>query len=805
MRQIKQFLARLRREPVFAAIFVITLALGVGANAALFSALHGYFLAPLPYPQSNRLISVTTTGVYGTGQISRSTYDYLRRNSTAIAASGLSQQGHGIITLDGGVAQQVFLDATTASTFDALGVKPFLGRTLSADADNPHGPREVVLSYRFWENALHGNRGIVGTTLEIDAAPYTVVGVMPKGFYFPSRSVEFWLPINISPSELKPDRIFDMSNWLFVARLRQGVSAGAATRELNTLAQRQLKLAPADAQVYAHKYGYRVVGNSLRAWLMGPTGKRLLLIELGAALLLLLTAAILANLVTVRTLARRHETALRITLGASRLSLWRAALSYTLPLGLIGGLLSIGLAWWGTQLIADYGIGTGGTAFSIRPDIWVALFALALGCGVGALAALPAALDSRKRLLRRLSEGGRGDMGRRARLTQRCLSVLQIALGVALMTNAILLGLSFEHASSHPIGVTPAHLYIADLELHGTGFTDQKSQLAFYQKFGAAVKKLPGIGKAGVASKLPFSGGTDGYGVDGVGGIETHSLNSIIEFVGGQTLQALGTPLVHGRLIDAADVQSKSNVAVIDTRLARALFGMTNVIGRDVKHNETYRVIGVIRPLRWGAHPDGEAGTMWLPYTVAPADPNYSAGPDMEIAVRSTLPEQTVKNELDGLLHRLAPNQAFDYVRSMRKLKSRAYHSAQALPTLFGLFSLLALLLAGVGTYGTVAYLIRLRLGEFAVRQAVGATPGRIGGLALAQGMVLAAFGIGIGIGGGLLLARALSGLVTGSANDSPLAYLAAALVMGLAALLATAVPAQRARRTDLLSLLRPQ
>ena len=805
MKTARQFAMRLRREPAFAAIFVITLALGVGANAALFSALRGYFLAPLPYPDSERLMAVSTAGIYGTGQISLSTYEYLHHNATAVSSSGLSQEGHGTLLLDGGHARKIWLDSVTASMFQALAAKPFLGRTFSADDDRPGGPSEVVLSYRFWKSVLHGNPDIIGKTLTINATPHTVIGVMPKEFYFPSRSVELWIPVAISPSKLKPDHVFDMSDWLFVARLPSGTSRRAATQELNALAQRQLELAPAGAQKYAHKHDYRIVSTSLRQSLVGATGTRLLLIELGAALLLLLTAAILANLVTVRTLARRHETALRITLGANRLTLWRAALSDTLPLGLTGGLLSIGLAWWGTQLIADYGIGTAGTAFSIRPDIWVALFALALGCIVGAIAAMPAALGSRKRLLRRLSEGGRGDIGRRSRLIQRALTVAQIALGVALMINAASLGLAFEQASSHPIGVTPGHLYIADLGLHGPGFHNQKSQLDFYRKFREAMKKLPGLEKAGVASDLPFAGGKDGYGVDSVDGIETHSLNSIIEFVDGQALQALGTPLVHGRLIDATDVRSGAHVAVIDARLARALFGTTNVVGRQVKHNETYRVIGVIHSLRWGAHPDGEAGTMWLPYTVAPGDANYYAGPDMNVAVLSSLPAQTVKSELGGLLHKLAPNQAFDYVRSMRSLKSRAYHGDRALPTLFTLFSLLALVLAAVGTYGTVAYLIRLRHGEFAVRQAVGATPSRIGLLALAQGVALAALGIGIGVGGGFLLARALAGLASGVTSNTVLAYIAAALVMALAALLATAVPARRARRADLLSLLRPQ
>ncbi len=804
MKIVRQFVMRVRREPAFAAIFVLTLALGVGANAALFSALRGYFLAPLPYPNAHRLITVSTTSANGSGQISTSTYDYLHRKASVISASGLSREYGAILAIGNGVAQRVRQDAVTASGFKTLGVKPFLGRVFGSNANKPGGPHEVVLSYQFWKTAMHGSPNIIGQTIKIDAVLYTVVGVMPHGFSFPSRNVKFWVPLKIAPASLKPNEIFDMSDWRFVARLRPGINRPKATHELNQLAQRQLKLAPADIQAYAKKGGYHITSMSLRQSLIGSTGKRLLLIELGAGLLLLLTAAILANLITVRTLARRHEAALRITLGASRFDLWRAAFFDTLPLGLIGGALAIGLAWGGTRLITDYGIGTSGTAFSIKPDVWVALFSLFLGCSVAAIAALPAALGSHKKLLRRLSEGWHGDAARHTRLAQRSLTVTQIALGVALMINAALLGLAFKQASSHPIGVTQRHLYVADLGLQGPRFHDQKSQLAFYQTFGEAMRKLPDIENAGVASELPFAGGLDGYGVHSPGNQQT---NSVIEFVDGQALQALGTPLVHGRLIDANDVQSSAKVTVIDARLARKLFGTTDAVGRIVKHNRDYRVIGVIRTMRWRARPSTEAGTMWLPFTLAPADSDFHkyVGSTMDLALRSDLPARTIKHELIALLHKLAPDQAFSFIEPMDKLKQRAYHGDQALPTLFALFSLLALILAAVGTYGTVSHLIRLRLGEFAVRQALGATPGRIGALALAQGVTLAILGIVLGIVAGFLLAHTLSGLVTSSMSETALSYITAALVMTLAALLATAVPARRARRADLLTLLRPQ
>ncbi|MGH8297758.1 MAG: ABC transporter permease [Steroidobacteraceae bacterium] len=340
----------------------------------------------------------------------------------------------------------------------------------------------------------------------------------------------------------------------------------------------------------------------------------------------------------------------------------------------------------------------------------------------------------------------------------------------------------------------------------GAGFHDQQSQLAFYGEFGSSVRSLPGIETAGVASELPFVGGSDGYRVAGVGGTRDRSATSIIEFVDGHALSALQPALLEGRLIDSADLGAKAPVAVIDARLARFLFGTARAVGREIKMTHTYRVIGVTAPLLWRAHLSSSTpGTMWLPYSVAPADPAFYAGPDMDVAVRSSLPVATLQRELVTLLHKLAPQQAFDVVESMRVIKQSAYHDDQAMPVLFSLFSLLALVLAAAGTYGTVAYLFRLRIGEFAIRQAVGATQTRIGLLALAQGAILAALGVALGLIAGFLLARALSGMIAGANGTSAWAYVFAALVMSLAALGATAIPALRATQANLAVLLQAQ
>ena len=335
MRWIRNFWTRVRREPAFAAIFVITLALGVGANAALFSALRGYFLAPLPYPHAGRLIAIGQAGRGddAPGRISVAAYAYLLRNAKSISAGGLVSDRNRILRIDGGQAHTVRSGGVTGPWLKALGVAPYLGRTFDPQAWRRGGPNEVILSHRFWRDAMHGDQKVIGKTIAINAHPHVVIGVMPQGFYFGSRRVKFWTPHIIGPNARKLDQTFSTSNRLFVARLRPGVSLDAARKELNALAWRQVGKLSSDEQKHAHKTGYHIAVTTLRASLMGSAGAQLLLIELGAAVLLLLTAAILANLVTVRTLARRHEAALRITLGASRFDLWRSALAETLQIG----------------------------------------------------------------------------------------------------------------------------------------------------------------------------------------------------------------------------------------------------------------------------------------------------------------------------------------------------------------------------------------------------------------------------------------------------------------------------------------
>ena len=800
MRWMRNFWTRVRREPAFAAIFIITLALGVGANAALLTALHGYYLAPLPYRDAGRLVNISQT-LQGLGGMSMASYRDVLANTHEIKSGGLAGGGAATVLI-GGHPRVVNAARFTPSMFRTLGVAPSLGYVMDAAAGRPDGPKQVVLSHSFWQSAYGGNPDVVGKNLNVDGRIYTIVGVMPAGFYFPDRARQIYLPLVVNPDA---NNFFSVQSWDFVARMAPGVSLGTLRAALHARAQAEIAKAKPAVRAYAKRSGYGLAPQALRANLIGNTGARLVLIELGAAFLLALAIAILANLVTVRALGHRHEKALKLALGAKRLTLWREALRETLPLAFAGGALAVAFAWVGTRLLLHYGFGGAGSAFSVQGYGWMILAAFLLAMLAGLLAALPAAFGSGARLLTRLAEGGHGTPTRRSRLFQRGLSVVQIALGVALLVNAALIGLAYHKLATRSPGFDTSQLVVAVLGLHGERFAKQADNVAFVRQFSDAAERLPGFQRVGITNATPFSNTLVSSSVNRPGAPKSEQVFPAFSFATAGYLRALGARLVAGRTFTSGEVTGDAKVAVVDTDLARALYGSPiSALGHSLKtRGKVLQIIGVARSVRWFAHPLGSIrGTLWLPYSLLPASETKNG---VYVLVRTRLPSAVAGRELKGLLERLAPTQAFRSIRPMSAFTANAYRGDQAPAVLVGLFSLIALILAAVGTYGTVAYLIRQRLGEFAVRQALGATPTRIGVLALTQGALIAALGIGIGIGGGFLLARALSGLIHGAGSTNALAYLAAAIVMALAALLATAIPARRARRADLTTLLRPQ
>jgi predicted permease len=800
---MRNFLMRVAREPAFAAIFVITLALGVGANLTLLSALSGYYFAPLPYRDSTDLAVVRQHSIIG-GGMSNATYRYVMQHNRAITAGGLAEDGSTSVVV-GGMTRTVSFTSVTASLFKTLGVKPFIGQTLNAAADKPNAPHQAVLSYSFWRHAFDADPNIVGKVLRIGDQETTIVGVMPQGFYFPTRDTSFYLPRVVAPASLDPKNALNtQGSERFVVRVKPGLTTEALDTALEYTRQSMNDWLPAHTAANAKRMNVQLSAKSLRASLVGDAGKRLILIELAAALLFALTCAILAGLVLMRRLAHGHETALRVALGGGRFTLLREALSSTLPLGVIAGAVSVGLTYGGTALISHYGIGTSVTAFSIQPGPWIVLLTFGVACTAGAIAALPAAFASRKRLLERLSEGQGGGISRKMRGLQRAFPVMQIALAVALLANAGLLGIGFHQLVSRQSGFSKEHLYTAILRLHGSRFGKGESAVRLGRRLAEDVRALPGIEHAGVSTMLPFGNSINITTIHQHHSGSTTRTTFYESFADAGSFKALGMRLMAGRLFHPQPASTKPRAAVIDIPLARKLYGSARqAIGQPLLGSDI-RVVGVVQPVRWEAHANSETmGSVWFPYDSAAS--HGGAFETVQLAVRTMAQPPVVRRQLKTVLRKLASAQAFVSIKSMPMRLSQAYRGDQAPLVLFVVFGLLALVLAGVGVYGTVSYLTRLRLREFAIRQVLGATPNRVAARALSQGLALALAGVVIGVVGGILLARALAGL-TGLVHWAlPWAYIVAAIVMILIALGATAIPALRARRADLTSLLRPQ
>lgn len=800
MQFVRHFLASLKREPAFAAIFVITLALGVGANAALLTALRGYYLAPLPYPDAGRLVNIQQD-FQGLGGMSVSSYRDVLAHGADISGGGLAETSSATIKV-GDRPRIVETAQVTPSLLRTLGVAPAMGRTLAMASGRPGGPREAVLSYRFWKNA-YGSGNVAGKTIEVNGNAYNIVGVMPARFYFPDRGPQIYIPLQVAPTDTH--NYMRVSSWYFIARMTPKTSLAAIATALKARAQTEMDNLKPDERRMAEKDGYELHATTLRNTLVGNAGPRLALIECGAAVLFILAIAILANLVTTRALGRRHEQALKLALGADRMTLWRDALRDTLPLALLGGATALALAWVGIALLLRYGFGGAESAFTIALSGWTILSALLLALIAGFLAALPAALGSGSRLLTRLVEGGHGTPTRQSRFMQRGLSITQIALGVALLTNAGLIGVAYHRLSTRALGFDSSRLVVASLGLQNKRFSDKRNNIAFVHQFTEAAGRLPGFRIVGTAVAIPFGDTLISNNVHRNGAPVDQQIYPAISYATQGSLRALGVHLLAGRTFSADDLTSDAHVAVIDADLARSMFPSPRAaVGQTiVVRGQTVRIIGTAGRARWFPHKFGHlTGTLWLPYSMLPASTTDSG---VYVAVRTALPPGVAARQLKDLLARLAPTEAFDWIRPMKQMTARAYRGDQAPAVLVGLFSLIALTLAAVGVYGTVAYLIRQRLGEFAVRQALGATPGRIGALALAQGALLAAAGIGLGIVGGFLLSRILAAATAMNGAGSAAVYLGTALTMALIVFVTTSIPAQRARRANLLSLLRPQ
>jgi putative ABC transport system permease protein len=810
---VSQTLRRLRRDWGFTTAFVVTLALGLAANAAVFSALDVYFLAPLPYPHGKTLVDV----YFGAKKfplppgMAMSAAGWRELQSVpALSSSGLeSARGNLTVEIPGETAANHEVDSLTASTLATLDVRPILGRWISPAADRVGGPAEVDIGYGLWESAFHGDRHVLGRTLRISSQLYTVVGVMPRDFAFPVRHTELWVPIVLTPAALAVNNLADFS-FVMIARSSANASRAELDTELDaTLARLEQSLPPAKRAAFRN-LGLYTAFMPLRTWLGGEVRGRLLMMQLGAGILLLLAVASLVNLALARALRRRDEAALRVVLGAGRRLLLRQSLLESLPLAPVAVLIAWPLTELGMRALTRFGIASSDTTFDLHagPVLWMLDLVVALVLSSAALA-VPQLLLRVERPAELLHGTGKdGGGGHRVRPLRLVLSVGQIALAIALLAVAVLLGRSLRNMLDTSPGFDTRQLYTGMLMLQGPQYEHWGPWLDAHQRLAAAVAALPGVQASGIGEGVPFATGSISSSsftpVKKRPG-DAPAKSAIVTLAGPDLMKTLGVHLLAGRLLDASDTTAKSVNVVLDERYAMALFGRADVVGQDLDCSQgTCRVVGVVATIRdrFASYYSFASGAVFVPENTRTFQ---LWGGDSTILIRSSAPPEVIAQELRTVVHRTLPDQSLIRFLPMPEQIRNAAQGAAALASLLIAFGLLAFTLAIIGTYGVVAYVTGLRRREFAVRQAVGAEPVQIESLVLGQGLALWALGTVVGVGCALIFARSLAAQLYRVSLYSPATYAVPALVVGAAVMLASWIPARGARKLDLVAQIRPE
>lgn len=807
---LRHAVRRLRLEWRFTLAFVVTLALGIAANAAVFSALDAYVLHPLPYPQSSRLLDVYFNihkGGASDGRTSVPAYEQFR-HLPAIEDAGLVR-GYGTVAtviIANDPAETLNTAHLTASTFETIGVKPLLGRWFSKRADRPQGPRDAVLSYRFWQSAFGGDKHALGRSLRVNGKLFTIIGVMPRNFAFPVRDTALWLPFSIPPADLKPD---ELTNWnsLMIARLATAGSRAALQAELDVAVSRLDREIPPRLRAMLRGGGGAFAGTmTWQRFVGGSMARHLVIMQSGAAILLMLAAASLSNLAIVRALRRRQSIAIHVALGAERIQLLLMALFEAVPVATLSTLLAWPLGRLGAEAIIWFGVASRRTPFHVvqGAHLWPIAFALALVLSAMVLA-LPQAL-ARSREPGQLLQGGIRDTegGRTTRHLRQGLSITQIALAVMLLSLAALLGLSVREMLRPHRGLRSENLAVASVVLHGPAYQRSNAFAVAEDELGRAASKIPGVSAVGVGEGAPFAS-SSGTAFRRPGRARWHMAS--ITLAGPGFLRTLGVRLLRGRLITRDDLSSNAPVAVVDGRFAEALFGTLNAVGRSIESNGIrWRIIGVVEtvPDRFSNLYAATQGTVFLPE--APDALSIWAG-DLAttILIRSRRPTSTLRHAFLAAMHRLLPDQSLFEFSSMNALIAASTMGTSAVASLMIVSGLLAFVLAAVGTYGVVAYVVGLRRQEFAIRQALGATVARIEQIIMSQGMVLWGVGAALGVCLAAVLAHLAQDMLYQVSDRNVIAYLAPAIALACVVALASRRAVRQQSKVGLNELLQPE
>jgi putative ABC transport system permease protein len=788
-------LRQLRKTPGFTVVAVLTLAFGIGATSAIFSIINAVMLRPLPYPEPDRLVSVFEI-VPQFGRFSVAPANFLDWRQQTRVFEHVSAYANGTDTYVGSDGpDRVPMSSVSWDLFDTLRVPPSMGRGFRADEDAPNQNAVIVISDGMWKRRFGADPNILGRSVTLSGVPLTVIGVMPPGFYFPSRDVEFWRPIALNPANATRGGHF----LGVVARLASGVSTEQAAAEMRTVAQR---LGTAYPGTNANESAETV---EMRELIVGPVRPMLFTLMAAVAVVILIACANVANLLLVRASVREKEIAIRTALGAGRQRLMVQMLTESLVLAAVGGALGIMLAWAAVDPIQRLGVGSIPRVLDVALDRKVLGFAVMLSLATGVLFGLaPAWQASRGGIGAILKEGGRSSSTSGGRWVRNTLLVAEVALSLVLLVGASLLLRSFAKITGIDPGFRADNVLAFRVALPASSYREAHHRIAFYDRLLEKLAASPGIESAGMIQTAPMRGSyTLAFSVQGRPPArpgEGPSAN--YRAVSPRYFATLGIPLQRGRLFNDHDSATTTKVALVDEAFVRRHFPDEDPIGHRIDigngGDSFCEIVGVVGGVHHGGLDSDVDPTMYVPFkqdvfssmwvmAKTTADPTAQAN-----LVRA------VVRDIDGTLP------AFS-IMPLTNMVSESIARRRFSMLLLSLFAAVALFLAAVGLYGVVAYTVSQRTQEIGVRMAIGAQQGDVLRMVLGSGMKLAALGVAIGVAAALALAGLVASMLFGVTPFDPASYgLTAADLLAVAAL-ACYVPARRAMRVDPLIALRQE
>jgi putative ABC transport system permease protein len=804
MRDLRYALRQLLRQPGFTIIAVVALALGIGANTVLFSAINTLFLRPLSYPEPQQLVRVW--GSFPERGLDRANVSWPRfsawRDQQQSFTEFSAQSFTGFTMTGRGDPENLNGVRVTENFFRALGVQPLFGRLFTAEEDKPGGPNVAVLTHNFWQRRFGGDQNILGQSITLNGAPFTIIGVMPPSLKFPFVQTHVFAPRVFEQEGLPPDIIERGTGYLTIlGRMKSGVTREQTEEQMRVVDRRYQAAAPDKVDA---KAGMSVV--SLHEDLVGRQRPMLLTLFAAVGCVLLVGCANVGNLLLARFTSRRKEIAIRTALGATRARIVFQFLAESVLTAGIAGVLGVLLSIWGLDVLKKVVEDFLPRSTEISLDFKVLLFAVGLSLLTGVVLGLvPALHASRSDPIDSLKDSSRGSTGRQAGRLRAGLLIAEVALSLVLVVGAVLLVDSFRRLQNVDPGFKAQGVTTFFVGLPPGSYPDVDRQALFFQNALEKIKALPGITAAAAASNLPAA---DGGNTRSPAAVEGRPLPAVSDrtiavrsTITPGFLGVLGIPLKQGRDFTWLDKPSSPMVVIINETMARKLFPGENPIGRRLItgiQSIPREIVGVAGDVR--------AENLSLPPGIEMYYPSTQLdGAFQSIVVRSERPASSLRSELIGAVHSLDPGLPIDQVQSYTEVLSAASADRRLSMYLLGGFAGLALALAGMGIYSVIAYGVAQRTNEFGIRFALGAAARDVIGLVMKEGLRLSIVGLVVGLALSLAVTRLMQRLLFEVSPSDPWLYSGVAFFICAIAALACLVPALRATRIDPMQALRTE